>query len=88
MRKLGLQVVLADELVAGFDAFDGIGLQAFRPVAQVAVDGDPFRRIGDADGAVLAVARTRPRSIIAATRPTSVRKMNHEARESFMGDGS
>ncbi len=57
--KVGLQVVLAAELVAELDAFDGVRLQALRPVAQVAVDGDPLRRIGDADGAVLTVRRAR-----------------------------
>ncbi len=57
--KVGFQVVLAAELVAVLDAFDGQRLQTGWPVAQVAVDGDPFRRKGDADGAVLSVRRAR-----------------------------
>ena len=58
--KVGLQVVFAAELVAEFDPFDRKGLQTFWPIAQVAVDGDLFRRIGDAQGAVLTVRRARP----------------------------
>ena len=47
--KLRVEVVLAGELVAVFDAGNGISLRILRPVAQVAVNLDPCRRIGDAD---------------------------------------
>ncbi len=58
--KSCVEVVLAGELVAVFDAGDGIGRRILRPVAQVAVNFDARRRIGDADRAVLAVDRARP----------------------------
>ena len=86
--EVGLQVVLAAELVAVLDAFDRVSSQPIGPVAQVAVDGDPFRRVGDADGAVLTVRSCEPMRIATAKRMTSLRSRDDEVRRAFMNDGS
>lgn len=56
---MGAQVVLAGELVTGFNLSDGIGFQVVRPIGKVAVDLNPLRGMGDGDGTVVTIRRVR-----------------------------